>query len=411
MKVEKCKGFKDTSPADMESFRRLEAVFHDTCSKWGYQEIRTPTLEYLYLFTSVGTLTPGMLRRVYSFLDWDGWSGERVVLKPDGTIPAARFYVENMKKGLARLFYITNVFIFEETGKKPREKWQCGAELIGENSAAADVELIALTMDVLKRLGIEDIRIKISHAGLIRALLQKLELEQQEKDRIFDRVLEGDIEALTGLQADKPELVEALSLLLKLKGKSSGFLKNIKAVSSKKLPEFTASLDNFIGVVEQLEKLGCEYRIDLASGKGFEYYTGIIFHLYSGQEIIGGGGRYDDLIPQMGGKETPAAGFALYMDSLLKLVKTVDTAEKRVLISISPQAVKEGFDMAAALRQAGITAELALGDKKETDCGWLLEVKAGSPAFTLTDMKNNRKSGADSADGVLALLGCSNNAS
>jgi len=406
MKVEKCKGFRDIAPAEMERFRLIESVFRDTCLGWGYQEIRTPTLEYLYLFTSVGTLTPGMLRRVYSFLDWDGWSGERVVLKPDGTIPAARFYVESIKKGLARLFYITNVFIFEETGKKPRERWQCGAELIAENSAVADVELITLTLDVLSRLGVEDIRIKISHAGLIRALLQKLELDQQEQNRIFDQILEGDLKVLAGLKADKPELVEALSLLLKLKGKSSGFLKNIKAVSSRKLPEFTASLDNFIGVVEQLEKLGCEYRIDLASGKGFEYYTGIIFHIYSGQEIIGGGGRYDDLIPQMGGKETPAAGFAIYMDSLLKLVKPAEAAEKRILISIAPQAMKEGFDMAAALRQAGLVVELALGEQPETECNWTLEVKAESPFFSLTDKINNRQSELDSAAGVLALLGC-----
>jgi len=406
MKVEKCRGFKDIAPAEMERFRQVEAVFRDTCLKWGYKEIRTPTLEYLYLFTSVGTLTPGMLRRVYSFLDWDGWSGERVVLKPDGTIPAARFYVESIKKGLARLFYITNVFIFEETGKKPRERWQCGAELIGENSAIADTELVALAMDALRRLGLEDIKIRISHAGLIRALLQKLELGQQEQNRVFDQILEGDLEVLAGFKADKPELVEALSLLLKLKGKSSGFLKNIKAVSSRKLPEFTASLDNFIAMVEQLEKLGCDYRIDLASGKGFEYYTGIIFHLYSGQEIIGGGGRYDDLIPQMGGKETPAAGFALYMDSLLKLVKTAETAKRRVLVSISPQAMKEGFDVAAALRQAGLIVELALGEKPEKDCDWLLEVKAKSPLFTLIDKTNKRRSEVNSADGVLAMLGC-----
>jgi histidyl-tRNA synthetase len=99
MKVEKCKGFRDLPPQEMQKFRLIEGIFRDVCMRWCYQEIRTPALEYLYLFTSVGTLTPGMLRRVYSFLDWDGWSGERVVLKPDGTIPAARFYIESLKKG------------------------------------------------------------------------------------------------------------------------------------------------------------------------------------------------------------------------------------------------------------------------------------------------------------------------
>ena len=153
MKVERCRGFRDLSPAEMARFRFVEDVFKDCCLKWGYQEIRTPSLEYLYLFTSAGTLTPGMLGRVYSFLDWDGWSGERVVLKPDGTIPAARFYIESIKEGLSRLFYVTNIFIFEETGRKSRERWQCGAELIGVNSVLSDVELVTLALDVLDRLG------------------------------------------------------------------------------------------------------------------------------------------------------------------------------------------------------------------------------------------------------------------
>ncbi len=151
MKIERCKGFRDLSPKEMAKFRLIEGIFRDCCLKWGYQEVRTPTLEYLYQFTSVGTLTPGMLRRVYSFLDWDGWSGERVVLRPDGTIPVARLYIDSMKKGLSRLFYVTNIFMFEETGKKSRERWQCGAELIGINSPIADVELIALALDVLQR--------------------------------------------------------------------------------------------------------------------------------------------------------------------------------------------------------------------------------------------------------------------
>ena len=90
MKFERCRGMKDLSAADMAVFRLVEGAFRECCLSWGYREVRTPTIEYLHLFTSAGTLTPGMLGRVYSFLDWDGWSGERVVLRPDGTIPVAR---------------------------------------------------------------------------------------------------------------------------------------------------------------------------------------------------------------------------------------------------------------------------------------------------------------------------------
>ena len=139
MRVQRCKGSRDLSPGEMRRFRLIEAAFRGCCLKWGYEEVRTPTLEYLHLFTSTGTLTPSLLGKVYSFLDWDGWSGERVVLRPDGTIPVARLYIDTMEeKELAKLFYVTNVFIFEETGKETRERWQCGAELMGMGSAMAE---------------------------------------------------------------------------------------------------------------------------------------------------------------------------------------------------------------------------------------------------------------------------------
>src|SRR5512136_622476 len=101
MAVEKCKGSRDLSPQEMGRFRLIESAFRDSCLKWGYQEVRTPTLEYLHLFTAAGTLTPSRLGKVYSFLDWDGWSGERVVLRPDGTIPIARYYIETAQNKAA----------------------------------------------------------------------------------------------------------------------------------------------------------------------------------------------------------------------------------------------------------------------------------------------------------------------
>jgi len=128
MKVSRCKGTRDLLPQDMARFRQIEAEIRACCLGWGYREVRTPVLEYLHLFTSAGTLSPDMLGRVYSFLDWDGWSGERVVLRPDGTIPVARLYVENMQDmPITRLFYVENMFAFEGTGEESRERWQGGA--------------------------------------------------------------------------------------------------------------------------------------------------------------------------------------------------------------------------------------------------------------------------------------------
>lgn len=402
--MQRCKGFRDLPPEEMAKFRFVEAAFRDRCLRWGYREVRTPTLEYLYLFTSAGTLTPGMLRRVYSFLDWDGWSGERVVLRPDNTIPAARFYIDSLaEKGPARLFYVAPIFMFEETGNKPRERWQCGVELIGENSVTADAELVDLALDVLRGLGFDNVELRLSHAGLVRQLLARLELSSGEQDEVLHQILDGDVGALARIKPDRPELLEALTLLLGLKGKSSGFLKNIKALFSQNLPELGPSLDSFIGVVDLLEELGCRYRIDLASGKGYEYYTGIIFHLSIGGETVGGGGRYDALIPLMGGKDTPAAGFALYMDRLMSGIRLEARPKvRRILIRPAPEVAADGFSIASQLREAGFTVELGWG---EPGYAWLLEIQDRKPMFALIEQASGKKDLADTAAGVLALLG------
>jgi len=408
MRIQRCKGTRDLSPEGMAGFRLIEGAFRDCCLKWGYKEVRTPTLEYLHLFTSTGTLTPGMLGKVYSFLDWDGWSGERVVLRPDGTIPVARLYIDSMEgEELAKLFYVTNVFIFEETGKKTRERWQCGAELIGAGSPLADVELVMLALEVLKRLRLEGIELRLSHAGLIRALLAKLELSPEEQTRLFDRFLDGDIEALAKVKLERPELARTLPPLLDLKGKSSGFLKNLKALFTQDLPEFKPYIDDFINIAELLEALGCDYQIDIASGRGFEYYTGVIFQLFKDEEKIGGGGRYDALIPLMGGKDTPASGFALYLDRLMNLVKPEALAKpsgQRILIKAEPEAVKEGFSTADCLREAGYRAEFYLGAQKQADFNWTLDVQSKAPRFILTDQVNHRRFEAQTTAEVLATL-------
>jgi histidyl-tRNA synthetase len=207
----------------MEVFRRIEALFRECCLQRGYEEVRTPTLEYLHLFTSTGTLTPGRLRKVYSFLDWDGWSGERVVLRPDGTIPIARLYAQDMAdRELAKLFYVANVFSFDETGKDTREKWQCGAELIGAGDAAADVALIVLAMTVLRQLGLKNVELRLSHAGIIRGLLADFGLDAGEQEDVLDRILDGGREVLARTKSENPELGRTLAPLLKLKGRSSG---------------------------------------------------------------------------------------------------------------------------------------------------------------------------------------------
>lgn len=410
MPEQRCKGTRDLCPGDMRRFRLIEGMFRDCCLKWGYEEVKTPTLEYLHLFTSTGTLTPSRLRKVYSFLDWDGWSGERVVLRPDGTIPIARLYIDTMAdKEVAKLCYVTNVFSFEETGKESRERWQCGVELIGAGSIAADVELVMLALAVLKKLGLKDVQLRLSHAGLIRALLRKFGLPPGEQHRIFDRILDGNGEALVRADAERPDLGTVLIPLLNLKGKSAGFLKNLKALLNQDMAELGPSLDNFIGIVDLLESLNCPYQIDITSGRGFEYYTGLMFQLFDREEHIGGGGRYDDLIPLLGGRDIPASGFALYLDRLMDLLPPemmAGPALSRVLIQADAEGdvLKAAFGLADCLREEGYLAEVHQGGMEPADLEWTISVQGKSPLFVLTNMVSRKKFEAHTAGEVLKLL-------
>jgi histidyl-tRNA synthetase len=407
MKVQRCKGMRDLSPEEMKVFRVVEGICRDTFSRWGYQEVRTPTIEYLHLFTSAGTLTPGMLGKVYSFLDWDGWSGERVILRPDGTIPVARLYSEKLHDGLARLFYVANIFIFEEVAEKTRERWQCGAELIGAGSALADAELIALSLEVLKKLGLKNLELRLSHAGLIKSLLAKLGLSPEEQGRMFDRILDGDAEALAKVSRESPGFESSLMPLLSLKGQSPGFLRDQKALLARSMPEIHPHLDDFLKTVALLDELGLSYQINIASGAGFEYYTGMIFQLFNGKEKIGGGGRYDALIPSMGGGDVPASGFALYIDRLMNLLKpeaNAGLALPRITVRAKSRGVvREAFEMAEKLRQAGYVAELDL-DGRERASRWTVELREKPPAFTLVDNKKARRTDLPTIDDVLKQL-------
>jgi histidyl-tRNA synthetase len=406
MKIQRSKGTRDLSPQDMVSFRLIESAFRESCLKWGYQEVRTPTLEYLHLFTATGTLTPSMLSKVYSFLDWDGWSGERVVLRPDGTIPISRLYIDSLaKEKLAKLFYVANIFMFEATGKKSREKWQCGAELIGAKPPLADIELVMLALEVLTKLGIKGIELRLSHAGLIKALLARMELSAEEQVGMFDQILDGDMKALEKLKLKRPELEKTIDSLLALKGKPSGFSKELKELFAEDLPECRPYIENCARIAEFLEATGCDYRIDIASGRGFEYYTGVIFQIFKGGEKIGGGGRYDALIPLMGGKDVPASGFALYLERLMALIKPETLAQPqppRILIKADLEKAREGFDIAGRLHKAGYQAECYLGVQKESDFDWTVEVK-DKPKFTLTNRAKKQLT-AQTVDELLALL-------
>lgn len=406
MELQLCKGMRDWLPEDMHKFRCIEAAFRRSCLKWGYQEIRTPTLEYLYLFTVTGTLTPNMLGRVYSFLDWDGWSGERVVLRPDGTIPTARLLLCHRGAAeIARLFYVQSVFSFEETGRESRERWQCGVELMGADQPAADVELMLLGLEVLHSLDLSGVELRLSHLGLVRAILDEMGLENGKKLELLDRVLEGDGKALSELRPPTPEVGRALSLLVELKGNTPGFLSNLRALLVPSLPGLAPSLDNFIEVAELLSAVGCQYQIDIAAGKGFEYYTGTVFQFHNGRQVIGAGGRYNELIPLLGGGKVPASGFALYVEPMMtSLELSPQAAESTILVS--PGAARDwkgSLAVAEELRASGYVAALDLGAPSRSRWRVTMPSGPGSP-FLVVDGAGARRLQPDSVGELLGAL-------
>lgn len=405
----RCKGARDLLPQDTERFRYIEDAFRSSCINWGYQEVRTPTLEYLHLFTAAGTLTPSMLNKVYSFLDWDGWSGERVVLRPDGTIPVTRLYIENLsKQEISRLFYVTNVFAFEETGKENRERWQCGVELLGDAKPTSDAEIIMLAIEILKNLYISDAEIQLSHAGVLKALIREMKLEPDKESTLLNEIRDGNWKILEKTKSRNPDISRLVSLLLDLRGKSSGFLENLKSLPGTS-PELKAELDNFAKITSLLDALDCRYQIDITSTRGFEYYTGLCFQFLVNDQKIGGGGRYNDLIPLIGGPTTPACGFALYIDPLMSLVKSKagQNVEHGVSVrcsSTTSKIIKSCFSLAQSLRNIGYITEFEFG-KRPAKWRWVVTVQQKTPYFKVTDQLRSQTKEASSIDRVVDIIG------
>jgi histidyl-tRNA synthetase len=199
-----------------------------------------------------------------------------------------------------------------------------------------------------------------------------------------------------------------LSLLLNFKGKTSGFLENLKTLP-RISPELKGEIDNFAEVSNLLDAAGCNYRIDIASVRDFEYYSGLCFKFLLNDEKIASGGRYDDLIPIFGDGNTPACGFAIYIDPLINLIQfqQQQTPDKGVAIAVgqmTPAGARSAFQLASSLRKAGYVAEFVTSNRK-LKWQWLVTVQDQHPLFNVADQLRNQKVDATSADAVLGIIG------
>jgi histidyl-tRNA synthetase len=350
---------RDILPGEMERFRRIESSFRDVCLGWGYEEIRTPTIEHLFLFTSAGTLSPQMLDRVYSFLDWDGWSGERVVLRPDSTIPTVRLFEEGMPdRGAAKLFYVQNVFRFEQ-GDESREDWQCGVELLGDTFPHGDIELILMAIEILARLDVST-TLKLSHPGIVRAILERAGLSASEQTDVYDHLLAGDRGPLDEVSGKLP-LSRPVGDLLGMEGDGPDYVENLRAVLAADIPRIEEPLDQLQSVSRVIADLGMSHKIAPLGVRDFEYYTGTAFTLETDGLRVGGGGRYDSLAGLIGGRSTPASGFALEADRLASRIPTPATTAPTITIRRTDDGnLVDAFRLARALRKADMAFDVAV---------------------------------------------------
>jgi histidyl-tRNA synthetase len=154
--------------------------------------------------------------------------------------------------------------------------------------------------------------------------------------------------------------------------------------------------------------LGCSYQIDFTSGRGFEYYTGVIFGFYSSARRLGGGGRYDELIPLVGGKDVRASGFALYIDELMGLVKEVARRERILVRAREGEELKASLETARVLRDAGYIAEFDLGYEETTEFRWIVNMRSGEGIELIDQVSGKKQRTLSSADlpGLLEEAGC-----
>lgn len=393
--TQRSRGMHDLTPDEMDRVRAAEAAFAQTCRLWGYREIRTPVIEPLHLFTAAGTLSPHTLDGVYSFLDWDGWSGERVVLRPDSTIPAARLYAERLAESApARLFYRQNVFRFADDGSS-REEWQCGVELIGDTGTAGDTELVLLALDVLRAAGVQAPVVRLSHASIVRGVLAAAGMTADEQSRAYDRLLDGDMSVVGEVESRMPQLNAPLRLLFEVEGAGSGYLANLRGSLVAAIPAIEPALDELTFIVAALEAAGVAPIIQAVLARSFEYYSGMVMKIDAGGERVCTGGRYDELIGLISGTPTPASGFGIYVTPLL--AATAATSAELLPAAVLVQPASASADdfaraavAAASLRATGIRAELSAsagsgGVVTASADGLVLERDGGKARFADVD--------------------------
>ena len=355
------RGTFDVLPAAARLRGRIERAADEVFARAGYEPIATPVFEETELFErGVGHSTDIVRKEMFTFEDKGGRS---LTLRPEGTAPICRAYVEHGMHTLAqpvKLSYRGPFFRHERPqAGRYRQFHQLGAEAIGSDSPLADAELIGLLAGLLAELGVPGVELRLGSLGSLdtrQAYLEELkahlhahedELSKEVRERIEAnplRAFDSDDEGTKAAMATAPKLVE------RLEGEDAAHFGEVRAL---------------------LDASGIEYEIDPTLVRGLDYYTRTIFSFVcdrlGAQSEIGGGGRYDGLVEQLGGRPTPAVGWAAGIERIaLALDEEAEEPGRDVFIAVAEEEGErrpQATALAGELRRAGLSVELDLGGR------------------------------------------------
>ncbi|MBQ0105672.1 MAG: histidine--tRNA ligase [Armatimonadetes bacterium] len=351
------RGTMDLLPGDSPKWQYVEQCFRNICKNYGFSEIRTPTFEHTELFTrNLGESTDVVTKEMYTFNTKGNTS---LTLKPEGTAPAMRAYIQNNLANLSsvtKLYYIAKLFRYERPqAGRYREHTQLGIECIGSESPRTDAEIISIAINFIENLGIKEYKLKINSIGCP-------ECRPKFKEALI-KYTESHLDELCPTCRNRYS-VNPLRMLDCKEEKCREVFKNA--------PTLIEYLDedcrtHFEKLKESLETLGIEYTVDNNLVRGFDYYTRTAFEIVStglgAQNAICGGGRYDNLIEELGYKSTPSVGFGMGLERLMITLESlgidipVNTDPKCYIIASGEQAQIYALKLANTLRKSNIPTE------------------------------------------------------
>ena len=355
-------GTRDVLPGEAAARRQMEDKICSLFSLWGYDEVATPTFEYLDTFAGMGQPGAG----AFKFFDR---KDNILMLRTDMTTPIARMVATRMRKdeSVKRLSYRAQLFRYEEAqAGRQCEFTQCGIEMMGAAGAAADAEVIALAVSTLIEAGLKDFNITLGHMEFINGLIEAAALTEKQAREIKHCLIKRNAAGLeeTVEAAKIPEqLADIFKELLFLHGGVVLLEDMQKRVLSRRCRN---ALENLREIYQLAEAYGVEQYIsfDLGLTRSLDYYTGMLFEGYAagmGYSLIGGG-RYDNMMQRFG-KPCPATGFALGIDrialTLERQGKKITGRPETVFVAYGEGKAAEGIRLAGALRGEGKRTKLA----------------------------------------------------